>query len=93
MRIRNWFKKHEVLVDFLLHIPWILWGIFLGIMERIGEIIKGSLAFRLVKKFFVFWVIFFEFGLCVVAAFIFTIISLLFPPKKINHSEDLEREI
>jgi len=47
MRIRNWFKKREVLVDFLLHIPWIFWGTFLGIMERIGESVKGSLVFRL----------------------------------------------
>ncbi|MDD5032080.1 MAG: hypothetical protein PHR36_03480 [Patescibacteria group bacterium] len=37
MKAREWLKEHEILIDFLLHIPWMVWATFLSIVERIGK--------------------------------------------------------
>ena len=52
MKIRRWISEHEVLVDFLVHIPWMVWRTFLNILGIIREDIKSSPAFRVVKKIF-----------------------------------------
>ena len=54
MKIRQWISEHEVLVDFLLHIPWMIWATFLNILDIIREDIEDSLVFRAVKRFFGF---------------------------------------
>jgi len=82
VKVKSWFKRHEVLIDFLLHIPWMVWRTFLNILDRIREEIKESLAFRAVKRFFEFFNYFFAFLLLVAAGTVLYIFAFFTDSKR-----------